>query len=52
MDYKLNKMRDIKDTISYTIVFKVIKVDRKWQVEQPDEETLEKIHGIYNYEKK
>ena len=52
LDYKLNKMRDIKDTISYTIVFKVIKVDRKWQVEQPDEETLEKIHGIYNYEKK
>lgn len=51
LDYKLNEMRDIKDTISYTIVFKVIKVDGKWQVEQPDEETLEKIHGIYNYEK-
>lgn len=52
LDYKLNEMRDIKDTISYTIVFKVIKVDGKWQVEQPDEETLEKIHGIYNYEQK
>lgn len=52
LDYKLNQMKDITDTISYNVVFKVIKVDGKWQVEQPSEETLEKIHGIYNYEEK
>lgn len=50
LKYKLNAMKDMNDTISYNIVFNVIKVDGKWQVEQPDEETLEKIHGIYNYE--
>jgi len=50
LEYKLDKMKDVNDTISYNIVFKVIKTDGKWQVEQPNEETLEKIHGIYNYE--
>lgn len=50
ISYKLNQMKDVNDTISYNIVFKVIRVDGKWQVEQPDEKTLEKIHGIYNYE--
>lgn len=50
LEYKLDKMKDVNETISYNIVFKVIKSDGKWQVEQPNEETLEKIHGIYNYE--
>lgn len=50
LEYKLDQMKNMKDTISYNVVFKVIKVDSKWQVEQPDEKTLEKIHGIYNYE--
>ena len=50
LEYKLDKMKDVNETISYNIVFKVIKTDGKWQVEQPNEETLEKIHGIYNYE--
>ena len=26
------------------------KLDGKWQVEQPDDKTLEKIHGVYNYD--
>ncbi len=52
LKYKLNKMKDTKDTIAYTITFKLKKENGKWQVEQPDEETLEKIHGIYNYEEK
>ena len=50
LEYKLKQMKDTNDMISYNIVFRTIKVDGKWQVEQPDEETLEKIHGIYNYE--
>ena len=45
-------MKEVNETISYNIVFKVIKTDGKWQVEQPSNETLEKIHGIYNYEQK
>ena len=52
LNYKLNQMKIIQDSISYNIVFRVINIDNKWQVEQPDEDTLEKLHGIYNYEKK
>lgn len=50
MDHKLELMKDIKETVNYNLVFNVKKNDGKWQVEQPDDETLEKIHGIYNYE--
>lgn len=50
LEYKLEHMKDVNETITYNIVFKVIKTDGKWQVEQPNTETLEKIHGIYNYE--
>jgi len=52
LEYKLNQMKNIEDMISYNIVFRVIKVDGKWQIEQPDEETLEKLHGVYNYDEK
>ena len=51
LDYKLEKMKETEDTTSYNIIIRTIKVDGKWQVEQPDEETLEKIHGIYNYDR-
>ncbi len=50
LDYKLGKMKDNTETVSYTITFNVIKEDNNWIVVQPSEETLEKIHGIYNYE--
>lgn len=50
LNYKLGKMKETTETISYNVVFQVNKVDGKWQVEQPDEPTLEKIHGIFNYE--
>lgn len=49
MDYKLEQMKKMTDTVEYTIDFKVKKVDDKWVVEQLSTEDLEKIHGIYNY---
>lgn len=49
--YKLEELTKMKDTVSYTIVFNVKKENSKWIVEQPSDEDLEKIHGIYNYEK-
>lgn len=51
-EYKLKQMKETKDTIEYTVVFDVTKKDGKWYVEQPSDEILEKIHGIYNYEEK
>jgi len=50
LDYKLEQMKKITDTVDYTIDFKVVKVDNKWVVEQLDTDDLEKIHGIYNYD--
>lgn len=50
MDYKLEQMKKMTDTVEYTINFKVVKEDDKWIVEQPSSDDLEKIHGIYNYD--
>ena len=50
LDYKLDKMKDMNGKIEYTIVFTVTKENDKYVVEQPTEQTLEKIHGIYNHE--
>lgn len=50
LDYKLKQMKDMTETVEYTIDFNVKKVDDKWTVEQPSTTDLEKIHGIYNYD--
>ncbi len=50
LDYKLRLMKDTKETVTYNIVIETKKVDGKWQVVQPSNEVLEKIHGLYNYE--
>ena len=42
-------MRKNTKTIEYTIDFKVIKQNGKWEVENVSTEDLEKIHGIYHY---
>jgi hypothetical protein len=38
------------DTVTYTIDIKVEKDGDDWKVVQLSNESLEKIHGIYNYE--
>ena len=48
-DYKLKKYDDVKDTVDYTIDFKLTKIDNKWEVNDLTTEQLEKIHGIYEY---
>ena len=50
MDYKLDKMKDTTEKVEYTIVFTVTKEDKEYVVEQPTENDLLKIHGIYNYD--
>jgi len=48
MDYKLDKMSKVTDTVSYTIYFNVTKDDDgNYQVIDLTEEDIEKIHGIY-----
>lgn len=51
MDYKLDKMKKVTDTVEYTITFKVTKDDNgKYKVTDLTSTDLEKIHGIYNYD--
>ena len=51
MDYRLEQMKDITDTVEYTIEFNLTKDDNgNWQITELSQEDLEKIHGIYNYD--
>lgn len=50
IDYKLKTMEKAKDTVDYTIDFTLTKIKNKWVIDELNHETLEKIHGIYNYD--
>ena len=52
MEYKLKNMNDASDRVDYTIKVNLKKEDDEWVTESFDKETLEKIHGTYNYERK
>ncbi len=53
MDYKLDKMKNVTDTVEYDITFNVTKDDNNnYKVSDVSQSDLEKIHGIYNYESK
>lgn len=48
-DYKLKKLKEVNDTVDYTIDFTLTKVDNEWVVNDLTTEQLEKIHGVYAY---
>lgn len=50
IDYKLERMKDMTSRIDYTITLTVTKENDKYVVENPTENDLRKIHGVYNYE--
>lgn len=47
IDYRLNKLNEAKEKITYTIDIHLIKKDKNWQVKTPSDEVLDKINGIY-----
>lgn len=49
LDYKLNYMKDYTKTKDYTIYITLHKNGEIWEIDEMDSETLEKIHGIYDY---
>lgn len=49
MDYKIKEMKNVNDKVKYTIDFTLTKNNNKWQLDDIDEITRQKIHGIYNY---
>lgn len=48
--HKLTKMENTTEYKEYEIFFNLTKKDEIWNIDELDDETLEKIHGIYNYE--
>ncbi len=50
IDYKLTTMEENESKKDYTIYIELTKKDGNWTIEQLDNETLEKIHGIYDYD--
>ncbi len=50
MDYKIEQMRKTSEKVKYTLEFNLTKNESKWQLNDVDEITRQKIHGIYNYQ--
>ncbi len=48
--YLIEKLKEAKDKITYTLEFKVKNESGKWKLEPISEENEDKILGIYNYE--
>src|SRR5574344_1342599 len=48
--YRLDNMLITTDTINYEITFTLKKEDDSWILIAPDTNTLEKLHGLYNYD--
>ncbi len=49
MDYKIKQMKNTNEKVKYTIEFNLTKNDNTWTLDNVDEITRQKIHGIYNY---
>lgn len=49
LKYKINKLLDTTDKVSYTLDLNLNKVDDKWEIEPLTNEQLTKLHGTYEY---
>ena len=49
IEYRLDKLKDAKDRIKYTIDFTLTKDNDKWKINDIDEQTRQKIHGLYEH---
>ena len=45
--YRIGKLKDTKDKVKYTIDFTLTKVDNTWVLNDIDDTTRQKIHGLY-----
>lgn len=46
-NYKINRLIETKDTITYTLTLKLNKVNDVWEIEPLTSEQLSKLHGTY-----
>lgn len=48
-DYRLEKLKDAKEKVTYTIDFTLTKEDKEWKLDPLSTSDEQKIHGIYKY---
>lgn len=46
--YRINKLKETKDRVKYTIDVTLTKVDKEWKINDLSENDRMKIHGLYN----
>lgn len=46
-DYKIKKMKEVKDKVKYTINFTLTKADDKWKLDNISDIDRQKLHGLY-----
>ena len=49
IDYRIEQMKKQQETVKYTIDFTLTKKDKVWQLDDIDDATRQKIHGLYAY---
>ncbi|NLL44952.1 MAG: hypothetical protein GX247_04745 [Mollicutes bacterium] len=49
IDYQLDKLKEAKDKVKYTLYLSFSKIDGKWQINKLSKSDEEKINGIYVY---
>lgn len=49
VEYRLGKLQEAKDRVKYTIDFTLTKVDDVWTLNEIDDTTRQKIHGLYEH---
>ncbi len=50
MDYRLEKLKDAKETVKYDMILHLTKEDKTWKMDPLTTEQEQKIHGMYDYE--
>ena len=50
MDYRLEQLKEAKETVKYDMTFHLTKKDKEWQIDSLTTEQEQKIHGMYDYE--
>ena len=48
-NYVIDKLKDAKDKVKYTVEIKLTNINDKWKIDGIDEVTEDKILGIYKY---
>lgn len=49
INYRLGKLKDADDRIKYTVDFTLTKNDGNWKLDDIDDVTRQKIHGLYEH---